>query len=231
MTTTQHRGDDLRRIRRASDFSQAVCDEELRQIFADSWLFIGHESEIPQAGDYVTRRMGDDDVIMCRAKSGDVRVLPNSCAHRGTQLCRSDDGDQLVLNPLREQVIRGLGPTAPSGGYGRTACEEATMPGLIGGRAPNSSVWMCVGLMPVAVRASCMAVMNEVGPHCALERRWRCGGPAAYVGPCAVAVLICVRYAFLSHPGATCIASSLSRSGHLHSCVSSSGEGKADEGD
>jgi hypothetical protein len=47
MTTTQHRGNDLRRIRRASDFSQAVCDEELRQIFADSRLFIGHESEIP----------------------------------------------------------------------------------------------------------------------------------------------------------------------------------------
>jgi nitrite reductase/ring-hydroxylating ferredoxin subunit len=43
-----------------------------------------------------------DDVIMCRAKSGDVRVLLNSCAHRGTQLCRSDSGDQLVLNPLRE---------------------------------------------------------------------------------------------------------------------------------
>jgi hypothetical protein len=37
------------------------------------------------------------------------------------------------------------------------------MPGLIGGSSPNSSVWMCVGLMLLAVRASCMAFMNEVG--------------------------------------------------------------------
>ena len=132
---------------RASGFSQAVCDEELRQIFADSWLFIGHESEIPQAGDYVTRRMGDDDVIMCRAKSGDVRVLPNSCAHRGTQLCRSDGGDQLVLNPLREKVIRRLGPTAPSGRYGRTACEEATMPRLIGAQGIEGFALIAVVLL------------------------------------------------------------------------------------
>ena len=97
MTTINTAGNDFRRLRRASVFSPEVYDEELRNIFADSWLFIGHESEISQAGDYVTRHMADDEVIMCRAKDGDIRVLLNSCAHRGTQLCRSDSGSTTMF--------------------------------------------------------------------------------------------------------------------------------------
>ncbi len=61
-------------------------EEELKHIFGQTWLFVGHESEIPSQGDYVTRTMGADPVIISRSEGGEVHVMLNSCAHRGTQL-------------------------------------------------------------------------------------------------------------------------------------------------
>ncbi|WNG87820.1 aromatic ring-hydroxylating dioxygenase subunit alpha [Mycobacterium sp. ITM-2016-00317] len=81
------------RLERSSVFSERVFADEMAHVFASSWLFVGHESEISAPGDYVTRRMGDDEVILCRGTTGVVNVLLNACAHRGTQLCRSDSGN------------------------------------------------------------------------------------------------------------------------------------------
>ncbi|MGI8901355.1 MAG: aromatic ring-hydroxylating oxygenase subunit alpha [Nocardioides sp.] len=67
--------------------------EELNNIFGRSWLLVGFESEIPQPGDYVTRRMGADPVILTRSESGDLHVLHNSCTHRGTQVCKASFGN------------------------------------------------------------------------------------------------------------------------------------------
>lgn len=65
---------------------------ELEQIFAKSWLFVAHESEIPQAGDFVTRYMGEDPVIVWRGQDGKVRVFLNVCRHQGRKVCGEDLG-------------------------------------------------------------------------------------------------------------------------------------------
>ena len=65
--------------------SQEIYDLELRQIFAKSWVFVGHESEIPNPGDFVTRTIGEDPFIFVRDKNHKIQVLLNSCRHRGTQ--------------------------------------------------------------------------------------------------------------------------------------------------
>lgn len=72
---------------------EAIWRRELEQVFAHSWLFVAHESEIPQPGDYVTRLMGVDHVIVARTESGDIQVMLNSCTHRGTLLCKADVGN------------------------------------------------------------------------------------------------------------------------------------------
>src|SRR5579862_8994254 len=74
-----------------------VYDLELRRIFARSWVFIAHEMEIPNAGDFVRRAIGEDPFICVRDDHGDVRVLLNSCRHRGTTLCRVDAGNTRVF--------------------------------------------------------------------------------------------------------------------------------------
>src|SRR5688572_12855021 len=70
----------------------ALYELELERIFTRTWLFVAHESEVPRRGDFVTRRMGGDPVIVCRGADGEVRVLLNVCRHRGRKLCGLDAG-------------------------------------------------------------------------------------------------------------------------------------------
>lgn len=70
-----------------------VLHQEMQQIFSTCWQFLGHTSEIPEPGDYVLRRMGRDQVIVTRDENGEIKVLLNTCRHRGVPLCRADSGN------------------------------------------------------------------------------------------------------------------------------------------
>ncbi|MGK5078751.1 aromatic ring-hydroxylating oxygenase subunit alpha [Janthinobacterium sp. HLX7-2] len=72
---------------------EAVFQAEMERIFARAWMFVAHESEIPNKGDYVLRRIGLDPVIVSRDDSGQIRVMSNFCRHRGAQVCQSDHGN------------------------------------------------------------------------------------------------------------------------------------------
>jgi phenylpropionate dioxygenase-like ring-hydroxylating dioxygenase large terminal subunit len=69
-----------------------VFEDEMTRIFARGWAFVGHESEVPEAGDWVTRRVAREPLILVRDSGGAVHVLANRCAHRGTALCWSARG-------------------------------------------------------------------------------------------------------------------------------------------
>lgn len=70
---------------------------ELERIYGRCWVCLGHESEIPNPGDYVLRTIGEDPWIVVRDDSGTVHVLFNSCRHRGTQVCPADQGNVSVF--------------------------------------------------------------------------------------------------------------------------------------
>ncbi len=80
-------------VSRRAWFDEDVRGLELERIFSRSWLFVAHESEIPEPGDYVTRRLGMEPVIVSRGREGEVNVLGNTCRHRGIRLCRADRGN------------------------------------------------------------------------------------------------------------------------------------------
>jgi phenylpropionate dioxygenase-like ring-hydroxylating dioxygenase large terminal subunit len=63
-----------------------VFEAEMQRIFHDGWVFVGHESEIPEPGDVVTRNLGRDPHLLLRDRAGVIRVLANRCSHRGTRL-------------------------------------------------------------------------------------------------------------------------------------------------
>lgn len=70
-----------------------IFDLEMKQIFGASWLFVGHESQVPNSGDYVTTMLGLQPVVMVRHTDGDVYVIYNSCGHRGAIVCNEDRGN------------------------------------------------------------------------------------------------------------------------------------------
>ncbi len=72
---------------------EAIYEQELERVFARSWLLMGHETQIPNAGDFMTNYMGEDPVIVARQKNGDIRVFLNQCRHRGMRICRADGGN------------------------------------------------------------------------------------------------------------------------------------------
>src|SRR5258706_15621849 len=77
--------------------NEAIYQEELERIFARAWLFVGHESQIPNPGDFGVSGMGEESVILCRDRAGEVHVFLNSCRHRGMKVCRYDEGSTPVF--------------------------------------------------------------------------------------------------------------------------------------
>lgn len=72
--------------------SQEVFEAELERIFGRTWLYIGHESEVPDAGSFQLRTMGRQPVILVRGESGKVNVFMNRCRHRGSVVAETDCG-------------------------------------------------------------------------------------------------------------------------------------------
>ena len=71
--------------------------EEMDRIFIRGWVFVGHESEIKSQGDWVTRQLGNESVIMVRDHDDSINVLANRCAHRGTTLCWEHQGNNSLF--------------------------------------------------------------------------------------------------------------------------------------
>lgn len=65
---------------------------ELEKIFTKSWLYLGHESQLPNENDFFTTYMGSDSVVVTRS-GGKIRAFLNFCTHRGMKVCRTDSGN------------------------------------------------------------------------------------------------------------------------------------------
>jgi benzoate/toluate 1,2-dioxygenase alpha subunit len=72
--------------------SPAVFDLEMRRVFERNWVYVAHESQIPERGDFLTTRIGTQPVIVTRDARGGVQVLVNRCRHRGSIVCRLESG-------------------------------------------------------------------------------------------------------------------------------------------
>jgi len=72
--------------------SPEVFEAEIERIFHRTWLYIGHESEVPEPGSFQTRTMGRQPVILVRGKSGKVNVFMNRCRHRGSVVAETECG-------------------------------------------------------------------------------------------------------------------------------------------
>lgn len=72
---------------------QGLFAEEMNQVFSKTWIYIGHESEVPNAGDFKTSFVGLQPVILTRDANSKINVVVNRCVHRASVVCREARGN------------------------------------------------------------------------------------------------------------------------------------------
>ncbi len=60
---------------------------EIEKIFNQTWVWVGHESEVPDAGSFKSSMVGTQPVIVVRDRKGNINVLLNRCRHRAATVC------------------------------------------------------------------------------------------------------------------------------------------------
>jgi len=73
--------------------NKEIFDLEIEKIYMNSWLLAGHESQIPNTGDYFLFNLLSESVIIIRGKDGKVRAFMNVCRHRGSHVCLESQGN------------------------------------------------------------------------------------------------------------------------------------------
>ena len=71
----------------------AVFALEMERLHGRAWLYAGHESQVPAAGDFVTTYLGQSPVIMVRHRDNSIHILHNRCPHRGVLICTEEKGN------------------------------------------------------------------------------------------------------------------------------------------
>jgi len=72
----------------------AHFEQEIQRIFFRSWLYVGHQSQIPQRGDYLLFELAGESVIVARNSDGQINAMLNVCRHRGSRLCDAASGHE-----------------------------------------------------------------------------------------------------------------------------------------
>lgn len=72
---------------------QEVFDLEMERLWSNTWIYVGHASQVPKAGDYFATDVAAQPVLMVRQGDGSVKVLMNRCAHKGAKVVGHAQGN------------------------------------------------------------------------------------------------------------------------------------------
>ncbi len=81
------------RVHRRVYEDPAIFALEMERIFGRAWIYVGHDSQVPRRGDFVTSYIGGNPVILCRHDDRQIHVLHNRCGHRGALVCNVASGN------------------------------------------------------------------------------------------------------------------------------------------
>ena len=80
------------RIHKSLYSDENIFEEELDKIFNNTWVWLAHESELPEAGSFKTATIGRQPVIVSRDRKKNIHVMLNRCRHRGATVCEGKTG-------------------------------------------------------------------------------------------------------------------------------------------
>lgn len=66
--------------------------EEVEQLFFRQWICLGREEDLPRAGSFFTRALGDESLLLVRDRSGRAGAFFNVCRHRGSLVVTAASG-------------------------------------------------------------------------------------------------------------------------------------------
>jgi phenylpropionate dioxygenase-like ring-hydroxylating dioxygenase large terminal subunit len=153
--------------------SQMWFERERERVFARSWNYAGHVSQLPNAGDYLTLSIAGIPVIVVRGQDGALRAFFNSCRHRGTKLLAGDGNCRLIRCPYHAWAYDLAGALVAT-----PLVEEdmADRRGALGLHAARLEV--LDGFMFVGLDAGLQPVAQSMG---SLSREWSGYAPADLV--------------------------------------------------
>jgi benzoate/toluate 1,2-dioxygenase alpha subunit len=70
-----------------------VFQLEMEHLFTNTWIYVGHDSQVPNVGDYISTTIGTQPVLMVRHGDGSIKVLHNRCAHKGVKIASEPCGN------------------------------------------------------------------------------------------------------------------------------------------
>ncbi|WP_156292875.1 Rieske 2Fe-2S domain-containing protein [Serratia oryzae] len=82
------------RCNRAIFTDESLFELEMKAIFEGNWIYLAHESQIAEPGDYYTLTMGRQPIIITRDHNGQLHGMINSCSHRGAMLASRKSGNK-----------------------------------------------------------------------------------------------------------------------------------------
>lgn len=82
------------RCRRDIFTNADLYELEMKHIFESNWVYLAHESQIPDNNDYYTTSIGRQPIVITRDKTGELHAVINACAHKGAMLCRRKHGNK-----------------------------------------------------------------------------------------------------------------------------------------
>lgn len=85
--------DDASLVSRKAWADPEIYQLEKKGVFGKSWLFLGHESQIKNPGDFIQAYMCETPIIVSRGADHKMYANINSCSHRGLPVCRADNGN------------------------------------------------------------------------------------------------------------------------------------------
>ena len=70
-----------------------LFDLEMERLWSSAWTYVGHDSQVPNPGDFYTANVARQPLLMLRGSDGTVRVLLNRCAHKGARIVSANSGN------------------------------------------------------------------------------------------------------------------------------------------
>ncbi|WP_270255679.1 MULTISPECIES: benzoate 1,2-dioxygenase large subunit [Kocuria] len=104
------RAEGIIRAKREIFTDPEIFELEMKHIFEGNWVYLAHDSQIPNVGDYFTTYIGRQPIVISRDKNGELHALINACAHRGAMLCRRKTDNRTTFTcPFHGWTFRNSG--------------------------------------------------------------------------------------------------------------------------